>query len=97
MNKKQCKHLLTELHKVVECVEKMIPLSIEVQEFGVALEELFCITQKLGVMVSKYGNQNHCQAIAFQINNKEAFRELVFDLRCCWDMIHGMRGCILSC
>ena len=90
MNKKQCKHLLTELHKVVECVEKMIALSIEVQEFGVALEELCCITQKLGVMVSECRNQNQCQAIAFQINNKEAFRELVYDLRYCWDVIHDI-------
>ena len=91
-NKKQCKHLLTELHKVVECVEKMIALSIEVQEFSVALEELCCITQILGVMVSECRNQNQCQAIAFQINNKEAFRELVYDLRCCWDVIHDIHS-----
>ena len=92
LNKKQCKHLLTKLNKVVECVGEIITLSSEVQEFGVALEELCCITQKLGVVVSECGNQNRCQAIAFQINNKEAFRELVSDLRCCWDVIYEMHS-----
>ena len=92
LNKKQCKHLLTELNKVIECVGKMITLCSEVQEFGVALEELCCITQKLGVVVSECGNQNRHQAIAFQINNREAFRELVSDLRCCWDVIYEMHS-----
>ena len=92
LNKKQCKHVLTKLNNVVECVGKMITLSNEVQEFGVALEELCCITQKLGVVVSECVNQNRCQAIAFQINNKEAFRELVSDLKCCWDVIHEMHS-----
>jgi serine/threonine protein kinase len=88
LNKKQCKHLLTKLNKIVEYVGEMIKLSSEVQEFGVALEELCCIIQKLGVVVRECGNKNRFQAIAFQINNKEGFRELVFDLRCCWDAIY---------
>ena len=92
LNKKQCKHLLTKLEKIEECVHKMITLSSEVQEFGVAIEELCFITQKLGVLMSECGNQNRSQAITFQINNKEAFRELVFDLRCCWDVIYEMHS-----
>ena len=92
LNKKQCKHLLTKLNKVVECVRNLITSSSEVQEFGVALEELCCITQKLGVVMSECGNQNRSQAIALQINNKEAFRELVYDLRCCWDVIYEMHS-----
>ena len=73
LNKKQCKHVLTKLNKVIEYVGEMITLSGEIQKFGVALEELCCITQKLGVVVSECGNPNRSQAIAFQINNKEAF------------------------
>ena len=92
LNKKQCKHLLTKLIKVVECVDEMIKLSSEIQEFGVALEELCCIIQKLGVVVNECGNQNRFQAIAFQINNKEVFRELVSDLRCCWDVIYEIHS-----
>jgi serine/threonine protein kinase len=92
LNKKQCKHLLTKLNQVVECVGKMITLSSEVKKFGDALEELCCITQKLGVVINECGNQNWSEAIAFQINNKEAFRELVYDLRCCWDVICGMHS-----
>jgi serine/threonine protein kinase len=92
LNKKQCKHLLTKLSKVVECVGEIITLSSEVQLFGVALEELCCIIQKLGVVVSDCANQNRFQAIAFQINNKEVFRELVSDLRCCWDVIYEIHS-----
>jgi hypothetical protein len=92
LNKKQCKHLLTRLEKIEECVRKMITSSSEVQHFGVALEELCYITQKLGVVMSECGNQNRSQAIALQINNKEAFRELVYDLRCCWDVIYKMHS-----
>ena len=92
LNKKQCKHVLTKLNSVVECISKMIALSNEVQEFNVALEELCCITQKLGVVVMECVNWNRCQAITFQINNKEAFRELVSDLKCCWDVIHEMHS-----
>ena len=54
------KHLFTELSKVVECVGEIITLSSEVQEFGIALEELCCIVQKLGVVVSECGNPNRC-------------------------------------
>jgi serine/threonine protein kinase len=92
LNKKQCKHLLTKLNQVFECVDKMITSSSEVKNFGDALEELCCIIQKLGVVMSECGNQNRSQAIAFQINNKEAFRELVSDLRCCWDVICEMHS-----
>jgi serine/threonine protein kinase len=42
--------------------------------------------------VSECGNQNRIQAIAFQINNKEVFRELVSDLRCCWDVIYEIHS-----
>ena len=92
LNKKQCKHVLTKLTKVVECVAEMITSSSEVQEFGVALEGLCCITRKFGVVVSECGNPNWSQAIAFQINNKETFRELVSDLKCCWDVIYEMHS-----
>ena len=92
LNKNQCKHLLTKLKKVQVCVFEVITMSSAVQEMGVALEELSYITQKLGVVMSECGNQNRSQAIAFQINNKEAFRELVYDLRCCWDVIYEMHS-----
>ena len=92
LNKKQCRHVLTTLKKVVECVGKIITLSSEVQEFGVALEELCCITQKLGVVLRECGNRKWGQAIVFQINNKEFFRALVSDLRCCWDVIYNIHS-----
>jgi serine/threonine protein kinase len=92
LNKKQCKHLLTKLKEVQVCVREMITSSSEVQVFGVALEELCYITHKLGIVVSECGNRNRSQAIAFQINNKEVFRELMFDLRCCWDVIYEMHS-----
>jgi serine/threonine protein kinase len=92
LNKKQCKHVLTTLKRVMECVCNIITLSSEVQEFGVALEELCCITQKLGVVLRECGNQNWGQAIVFQINNKEAFREFVSNLRCCWDVIYNIHS-----
>ena len=91
-NKKQCKHLLTQLKKVQVCVCEMITTSSAVQELGVALEELSYTTQKLGVVMSECRYQNRSQAIAFQVNNKEVFRELVYDLRCCWDVIHEMHS-----
>ena len=53
------------------------------QEFGVALEELCSITQRMGVVVSECGNQNRCRAIVFRINKKGAFQLLVSDLKGC--------------
>jgi hypothetical protein len=57
LNKKQCKHLLTKLKEVQVCVREVITSSSEVQEFGVALEELCYITHKVGIVVSECGNQ----------------------------------------
>jgi serine/threonine protein kinase len=50
--------------------------------------ELRRIIHKGGALVNECGSGDWCRAALFQLNNKEAFRELVFDLKCCWEAVH---------
>ena len=50
--------------------------------------ELHRVIQKGGALVNECGSGDWCRAAIFQLNNKEAFRELVFDLKCCWEAVH---------
>jgi hypothetical protein len=50
--------------------------------------ELRRIIHKGGALVNECGSGDWCRAALFQLNNKEAFRELMFDLKGCWEAMH---------
>ena len=86
LNEKQCINLVNKLAQVVLCVNEMITSTKETSnKFGLVLGELHRITRKVRVLVQDCGKQGWCNAVAFQMNNTQAFRELVDDLQCFWD------------
>jgi hypothetical protein len=87
LNKKQCQHLLNKLVQVVDNFNVMSTSTKETSNIGLALEELCRIIQRVRVLVEDCGKQEWCHAVAFQMNNMEAFRELVYDLKYFWDAI----------
>ena len=88
LNEKQCRNLVEKLDQVALHVNEMIISTKEMtRKFGLVLGELRRITQKIRILVQDCGKQEWCHAMAFQMNNTEAFRELVDDLQCIWDAI----------
>ena len=87
LNKRQCENLLNKLDRVVYHFNGMITSTNETSNIGLVLEELCRIIQRVRVLVEDCGKQEWCHAAAFQMNNREAFRELVYDLKCFWDAI----------
>ena len=86
LNEKQCINLVKKLDQVTLYVNEMITSSEEAtNRFGLVLEELRRITRKVVILVQDCGKQEWCDVVAFQMNNTEAFRELVDDLECFWD------------
>ena len=86
LNEKQCINLVDKLDQVALYVNKIITSTKEtMNRFGLVLEELRRITQKVVILVQECGKQEWCDVVAFQMNNTEAFREIVDDLKCFWD------------
>jgi serine/threonine protein kinase len=86
LNGKQCINLVDKLDQVVLYVNEMIICTKETtNKFGLVLGELRRITRKIRILVKDCGKQEWCNVVAFQMNNTEAFRELVDDLQCFWD------------
>jgi hypothetical protein len=88
LNEKQCINLVGKLDQVAHYVNEMITSTKETtNKFGLVLGELRRITRKIRLLVQDCVKQEWCDAMAFQMNNTEAFRELVDDLQCFWDAI----------
>ena len=88
LNEEQCINLVDKLDLVAVNVNEMITSTKETtNKFGLVLGELRRITRKIRILVQDCGKQEWCDAMAFQMNNTEAFRELVDDLQCFWDAI----------
>ena len=87
LNKNQCENLLNKLVQVVDNFNVMSTSTNETSNTGLVLEELCRIIQRVRVLIEDCGKQKWCHALAFQMNNMEAFRELVYDLKCFWDAI----------
>ncbi len=88
LNEKQCINLVEKLDQVVLNVNEMMTSTKGTSnDFGLMLGELCRITRKVRILVEDCGKQEWWNAAAFQMNNREAFRELVYDVKCIWDAI----------
>ena len=86
LNEKQCINLVEKLDQVALYVNEMITSTKETtNKFGLVLGELCRITRKIRILIQDCGKQEWCNAATFQMNNREAFRELVDDLQCFWE------------
>ena len=88
LNKRQCTNLVTHLSTTMDSIIEMITCIEPFFEVRIVVMELHRIIQKGGALVYECGSEDWCCAALFQLNNKEAFRELVFDLECCWEAVH---------
>ena len=88
LNKRQCTNLVDKLPTTVHGIIEMITSMKQSFEVSFVVMELRRIIQKGGTLVSECGSGDWCRAALFQLDNKEAFRELVFDLKCCWEVVH---------
>lgn len=55
-------------------------------EYDLLLSELFLILKKIISLVKNFIKQIYNKAIIFQVKNKEIFRKLLWDLKCCYDV-----------
>jgi hypothetical protein len=88
LNKRQCTNLVTKLSTIMHSIIEIITCIKPPFEIRIVVVELHRIIQKGGALVYECGSGDWCHAALFQLNNKEAFRELVFDLKCCWEATH---------
>lgn len=84
LNKRQCARLFTLLDRTIHAIQEMVMVD-ETLEFGHVFEEMCGIVTKIKLLVEDCNDKNWCRAIVFQMENKEAFRELVLNLKCCYD------------
>jgi hypothetical protein len=88
LNKRQCTNLVTKLSTTMHSFVEIITCIKSSFEIRIVVMELHRIIQKGGALVDECGSGDWCHAALFQLNNKEAFRELVFNLKCCWEATH---------
>jgi hypothetical protein len=88
LNKRQCTSLVDKLRTTVHGIIEMIKSVKQSFEERIVIMELRRIIHKGGALVNECGSEDWCRAALFQLNNKEAFRELMFDLKCCWEAMH---------
>jgi hypothetical protein len=90
LNKRQCTSLVDKLRTTMHGIIEMSTSVKQSFEVRIVVMELRRIIQKGGALVNQCESEDwHCAAL-FQLNNKEAFRELMFDLKCCWEAMHGI-------
>jgi len=67
-------------------INKTLSSAIEDLKFQSILEELCYLQKKVEIVQKKCTKQERwCHSAVFQLQNKETFRELLLDLKCCYD------------
>jgi hypothetical protein len=86
LNKNQCVHLLGKFILAMKGIDKMYLCASKVLKFQSIFEELDCLQRKIEILVQNCTRQDQgCDLVVFQLQNKETFRELLLDLKCCYD------------
>nr|PNR36597.1 hypothetical protein PHYPA_022448 [Physcomitrium patens] len=83
LNKNQCINLCKKIENVTKVFDHHLICTNDKLEFGLLLSELFFTLNKSYSLMKKCGKSNWCEEAIFQLNNKETFRELILDLKCC--------------
>jgi hypothetical protein len=91
LNRNQCVHLLGKLILVMKGINQMLSSAIEDLKFQSILEELFYLQKKIEIVRKNCTQQERwCHSAVLQLQNKETFRELLLDLKCCYDTARDM-------
>ncbi|XP_073394101.1 uncharacterized protein [Physcomitrium patens] len=86
LNKNQCAHLCKKIGHVTKVFDHLMTCTNGGLEFRLLMSELFFILTKSYFLVENCGKPNWCKEAILQLNNKETFRELLLDLKCCCDI-----------
>lgn len=93
LNEFQCWDLSAKLSRAALNIEYLVHFSeLEKEVFDTSLKNFFRITENARRLVESCCNANWCQAAALQINNEEAFREILVDTGLCYDEIYKEVG-----
>ena len=91
LNEVQCWDLSTKLSRAALNIEQVVHFSeLEREVFDLALRNFSRITEDAKRLVENCCSSNWCQASALQINNEEAFREILVETGLCYDEIYEL-------
>jgi serine/threonine protein kinase len=86
-NTNQCRHLITQCDATIIAFEKLVDLG-----WNLILQDLYRIMIKAKDLVENSSRDDWWNGAIMQLDMKEAFRDILFDLKCCFftlcDMTH---------
>uniref|UniRef100_A0A7I4BJG8 Protein kinase domain-containing protein n=1 Tax=Physcomitrium patens TaxID=3218 RepID=A0A7I4BJG8_PHYPA len=82
----QCANLCKKIEHVTKVFDQLMTCTNDGLQFGLLLSELFFTINKSYFLVENCGKENWCEKAIFLLNNKEAFRELLLNLKRCCDI-----------
>ena len=92
LNGSQCQDLSSKLYKTVKNVEELIShpgaASTNDPHSLPALENFYRISEKSRLLVSDCSRKDWCRAASIQIQNEEAFREILVEMGLCYNVIY---------
>nr|PNR52465.1 hypothetical protein PHYPA_008839 [Physcomitrium patens] len=86
LNKKQCANICQQLGRVFKVFEVLRASSNGRSEYKILFFEFQYITLRIYKLVKACAQEQWCEASILQMENKEMFRELLWDLKTCYDM-----------
>ena len=86
LNRRQCKNLLDNFENGVQAIQK-IHSDFQEDVFDGAEKDMLCIMKKSRGVVEECCQEDWCQVVMMQINNKELFRELLSDFECSFHLM----------
>ena len=88
LNQSQCMCLAQTLEQTTKNIIGLFSHVIELpNNFDLLLTELFRIIERAKLLVQQCYSEKWWHAALLQINNEEAFQDLIVDLKCCYDDI----------
>ncbi|KAG0580512.1 hypothetical protein KC19_4G178900 [Ceratodon purpureus] len=89
LNEVQCWDLSTKLSRAALNIEHLVHFSeLEREAFDLSVKNFFRITENAKRLIENCCSANWCHAAALQINNEEAFREILVETGLCYDEIY---------
>jgi hypothetical protein len=89
LNHRQCQDLSSKLSKITLNIRELLShCGVSAGLFRPALENLYRHLEKAKVLVSECGDKDWCNAAVFQIQNENAFREILLDVGLCYNAIY---------
>src|ERR1700738_4768711 len=81
LNRRQCENLLDNFRKGVQAIETIVEGS-HGDVFRRVEEDMLLIVKKARGVIEECCNDDWCEVVVKQMNNKETFRELLEDFEC---------------